>query len=91
MKVLALTWPAAQFAVTPRGVVFAGYRHGRHRDQDRFYVSGLSQILDDAADLAYLASGGAGGRFFVQGDQVELAADRSLLATLRMQSVTNTS
>jgi hypothetical protein len=79
---LARTWPAAQFSVDARGLVFAVQLNGYHRKADRLYVAGLSTILDEAADLQYLTSHGAGGRFYIQNQAVQLADGRSVIARL---------
>lgn len=81
---LARTWPSAQFSVDVNGLVFAGLLNGYHRKSDRFYVSGLSTILDQAGQWLDLAKYGAGGRFYVRGKEVQMADGRTVLATLEL-------
>lgn len=81
---LALTYPAHQFSVTPKGRVFAGYRHGNHREHHRLYVTGLSEILDEAAILMHAATQGRGGRIYIASDQIQIAKTLQVLANLRL-------
>lgn len=60
VQLLSRTAPENQFSVTPDGDVFAGNLLGYHYENERFYVTALSPILDDAADLLLARSGGAG-------------------------------
>lgn len=81
---LARTWPSAQFSVDLNGLIFAGLLNGYHHKSDRLYVSGLSKIIDEAGELLNSARCGAGGRFYVRDDDVQMADGHSVLATLRL-------
>lgn len=84
VRLLARTQPENQFSVTPYGDVFAGALNGYHYEFDRFYVSGLSPVLDAAADILLGRTGRQGGRMFVHTSKrvIERASDRSVLAYL---------
>lgn len=79
---LALTHPAQQFSVTPKGRVFAGYRNGNHHEHDRLYVTALSDILDEVAILMHAATQGQGGRIYIASDQIQIAKTNRVLANL---------
>jgi hypothetical protein len=81
VQLLGRTWPKLQFSVTPKGDVFAGDQLGYHSEISRIYVTALSPILDDAADVL-LRDGGVGGRLYVHGRSIERAGDKTLLARL---------
>lgn len=82
VRILAQTYPYNQFSVTPAGDVFVGSQLGYHRESGRLYVTTLSPILDEAADLLLASSLGEGGRFYVHPTAIEQARDRALLASL---------
>lgn len=86
VQLLARTAPDNQFSVTPGGDVFAGYLSGHHYENDRFYVTALSPLLDDAADLLLARSGGAGGRMYVHRKTrlIEEADGKTTLAKLNV-------
>lgn len=86
VQLLSRTAPENQFSVTPDGDVFAGHLLGYHYENDRFYVTALSPILDDAADLLLARSGGAGGRMYVRRKLrlVEQADGKTTLAKLKV-------
>jgi hypothetical protein len=84
IRLLARTGPHGQFSVTPEGDVFTGVRNGYHYEADHFYVSGLSPVLDAAADVLLARTSGEGGRMYVHTTTrvIERAADKSKLADL---------
>jgi hypothetical protein len=84
VRILADTYPYNQFSVTPTGDVFVGQQHGYHRKSARLYVTRLSPILDEAADLLLARSLGEGGRLYVHSTVIERANDRGLLASLHL-------
>jgi hypothetical protein len=84
--VLAQTYPYNQFSVTPKGDIFVGHQLGYHREAARLYVTTLSPILDEAADLLLRRSLGDGGRVYVHPTAIERAADGTLLARLRFSA-----
>ena len=86
VQLLSRTAPENQFSVTPDGDVFAGNLLGYHYENDRVYVTTLSPILDDAADLLLARSGGAGGRMYVHRKRrlIEPADGKSTLAKLNV-------
>jgi hypothetical protein len=54
VHLLALTYPDAQFSATPLSSnrVFAGWKTSYHRDQEeRFYVTGLSDVVDSVSEI----------------------------------------
>jgi hypothetical protein len=81
LRILGRTWPQLQFSVTPKGDVFAGDQNGYHPEISRLYVTTLSPVLDDAADLL-LQTGSEGGRLYVHNRSIERASDRTMLARL---------
>lgn len=83
VHVLSLTHPVAQFSATPSysNRVFAGWKPGYHRDeQERRYVTGLSDILDSVSDVVQGHRDGVGGRFYIQNGAVECPDCRSVIA-----------
>lgn len=82
VRILAQTYPYNQFSVIPAGDVFVGSQLGYHREGERLYVTTLSPILDEAADLLLARSLGEGGRFYVHPTAIEQARDQALLASL---------
>lgn len=86
VRVLAQTYPYNQFSVTPAGDVFVGDQLGYHREAGRLYVTTLSPILDEAADLLLQRSIGEGGRLYIHRTEIERAADETLLARLRFSA-----
>jgi len=82
---LLATGAHLQFSVSSRDArIFAGALRGYHHEPDRLYVTGLSTILDAAADRLHSLSNGSGGRFYVNDDFVERAWDRSVLLRLAL-------
>lgn len=74
VHLLALTHPDAQFSATPLSDnrVFAGWKTSYHRDQEqRFYVTGLSDVVDSVSDIVQTHRSGDGGRFYVRNNAVE--------------------
>lgn len=86
IRIVAQKYPYNQFAVTPAGDVFVGYQMGYHSEAARLYVTTLSPILDEAADLLLARSLGEGGRFYVHRDVIERATDKSLLAHIELEA-----
>ena len=62
--------------------MWPGHLHGYHREGDRTYVSGLSDILDTAAVIVAEHRAGQGGRFYVGAHTVECAECKSVLASI---------
>lgn len=80
---LAVTWPEALFSYTPRKAnrVFAGGCRGYHRDeQQRVYVSGLSEVLDTMNEAVQHHREWKGGRVLVADGRVICADCRAVLA-----------
>jgi hypothetical protein len=80
---LALTHPDAQFAATPRSSnrVFAGWKTSYHGDEnERLYVTGLSDVLDSVSHVVQSHRAGDGGRFYVRDGAVECPDCRSVIA-----------
>ncbi len=63
VRAISMTLPAAQFGVSPNGEVFTAYRNG-WTINDRIYVTRLSWLLDEAADVFNHRRAGRGGRFY---------------------------
>jgi hypothetical protein len=80
VRVLAQTYPYNQFSITPKGDVFVGHQMGYHREAARLYVTTLSPVLDETADLLLKRSLGEGGRVYIHRTEIERAADGTLLA-----------
>ncbi len=64
IRALSMTYPAAQFGVSPGGDVFTARGDGWTIRGPRIYVARLSWLLDEAADLFNHLRGNRGGRFF---------------------------
>lgn len=64
VRALSLTRGECQFTVTPNGAVFASDGNGWTIDRERVFVSGLSPLIDDAADILRQMRGPNGGRMF---------------------------
>ncbi|WP_394194966.1 hypothetical protein [Microbacterium foliorum] len=64
LRVIASTRGDAQFTVSPNGAVFSTMSNGWTINKGRICVSGLSPLLDDAADLLNRIRNGSGGRMF---------------------------
>jgi hypothetical protein len=64
VRAVSMTFPAAQFGVSPNGEVFTAYGNGWTMNGPRFYVTRLSWLLDEAADVFNHRRGGRGGRFY---------------------------
>jgi hypothetical protein len=83
VHLLALTHPDAQFAATPMSSnrVFAGWKTSYHGDQnERLYVTGLSDVLDSVSNVVQSHRAGDGGRFYVRDGAVECPDCRSVIA-----------
>lgn len=83
MHLLALTGPDAQFSYTPAwsGRVFAGWKDGYHRgDEERVYVTGLSDVLDSATSIVQNHRNDGGGRVFVRHRRVVCADCQEVVA-----------
>jgi hypothetical protein len=83
VHLLALTHPDAQFAATPLGSnrVFAGWKTSYNGDQDeRFYVTGLSDVLDSVSHVVQSHRAGDGGRFYVRDGAVECPECQRVIA-----------
>lgn len=64
VRALSLTRGECQYTVTPNGAVFASEGNGWTIEGTRIYVSGLSPLIDDAADILRQMRGPNGGRMF---------------------------
>jgi len=63
VRALSITTGECQFTVSMNGV-FASDSNGWTIDKTRIYVSGLSPLIDDAADILRQMRGPQGGRMF---------------------------
>jgi hypothetical protein len=70
---LAATSEHWQFSSTPDGRMFIGTMLGYHHEDERTYVSGLSDVLDTAAGVVESHRAGAGGRVYVTQKHVQCA------------------
>lgn len=64
VRALAVTRGECQYTVSTNGAVFASEASGWTIDRTRVYVSGLSPLIDDAADILRQMRGSSGGRMF---------------------------
>ncbi|KRF29487.1 hypothetical protein [Phycicoccus sp. Soil802] len=83
VPLLSLTHPEAQFSYrrAPSGQVFASWMNGFHRrDEERVYVTGLSDVLDTATTLVQDHREGMGGRIFINQGRVACAECRRPIA-----------
>lgn len=81
VRALSNTQPDCQFTVTPAGVAYATHNNGWTIKKSRVFVSGLSPLIDDAADILNQMRGKEGGRIFFTRDDMFITA-RSRLAFL---------
>lgn len=82
VAILAATLDHWQFSSTPDGRMFAGFLNGYHREGERDYVAGLSDVLDTVAGVIESHRAGAGGRVYVTRSRVECAECRRVIAWL---------
>lgn len=68
VRALSLTRGECQFTVSASGAVFASESNGWTIDRTRIFVSGLSPLIDDAADILRQMRGPNGGRMFFDRD-----------------------
>jgi hypothetical protein len=80
VAILAATGDNWQFSSTPDGRMFVGTILGYHREGDRTYASGLSDVLDTAAGLVESHRAGAGGRIYITSRHVECAECKLVVA-----------
>lgn len=83
VRALSLTRRSAQFTISPNGAVFATEQNGWTIDGQRIYVSGLSPLIDDAADILQQMRDRSGGRMYFT-DQNEFIRADSKLSFLRV-------
>lgn len=83
VRALSLTRGECQFTVTPTGAVYASEGNGWTIDSARIYVSGLSPLIDDGADILRQMRGPKGGRmFFDRNDSFLNAKNKSRFLTV---------
>lgn len=83
VRALAMTYPAAQFGVSPNGEVFTAHGNGWTKDGPRIYVTRLSWLLDEAADVFNHLRRGRGGRFYERDGAFFLADGKVIFINIR--------
>lgn len=78
-RALAITQGDGQFTVTASGAVYATQSNGWTKDKVRIFVSGLSPLIDAAADIIDQMTDGKGGRFFFTQDDTFIDAKDRLI------------
>jgi hypothetical protein len=87
---LSETQPEWQFSSTPEGRMFSGSRKGYHREFERTYLEGLSDVVDTAALVVEQHRGGVGGRVFLLQDRLRCAECRLTIAWIGREGTTTT-
>lgn len=64
IRAISMTFPAAQFGISPSGEIFTAHGNGWTIRGPRIYVSRLSWLLDEAADHFNHLRANRGGRFY---------------------------
>lgn len=82
VSILSATEKPWQFSSTPDGRMFTGPKHGYHREHERTYVVGLSDILDTASNVVATHRARAGGRVYVHEGLLECADCKLVVAWL---------
>jgi len=80
VALLAATANQWQFSSTPDGQMFTGMKRGYHREAERLYVTGLSEVIDTAAGRVESHRAGAGGRVYITKGFVECAECQLIIA-----------
>lgn len=68
VRAIAVTNGDSQFTMSPNGAVFSTDGNGWTINQERIYISGLSLLVDDAADILQQMRNSEGGRMFFTRD-----------------------
>lgn len=76
---LAITHGDGQFTVLPNGAVCATQSNGWTKEKVRIFISGLSPLIDEAADIINQMTDGKGGRFFFTQDDTFIDAKDRLV------------
>lgn len=74
VRALSITAGECQFTVSTSGAVYASESNGWSVDKARVYISGLSPLIDDAADILRQMRGPSGGRMFFDRENTFLNA-----------------
>lgn len=82
VAILSATTNPWQFSSTPDGRMFTGTRLGYHKEEERTYVAGLSDVLDTTASVIESHRAGLGGRVYLQRQVVECAECKLVMAWL---------
>lgn len=72
VRALSVTEGECQFTVGVNGSVYASDANGWTIDKTRIFISGLSPLVDDAADILRQMRGPSGGRMFFDRDNAFL-------------------
>jgi hypothetical protein len=80
VALLAATRSHWQFSSTPDGRMFIGTRLGPHREAERDYITGLSDVIDTASGLVESHRAGMGGRVYITRRFVECADCKLIIA-----------